>query len=152
AIAEWIRGAVEHLTPADEAGVQLLALTLAQLERAGGALANVDVAIERGDDVDAYLGRMESRARLSRDARAWTEAARKLLHELGLTPAGRAELEDRQLTVVHAHEVQVVLAAWNQAAAEFVPHGRRTAFLARLDEALRVAMPDVVLELPAAEE
>jgi hypothetical protein len=76
-----------------------------------------------------------------------------LLHELGCTPAGRREREDRLVRVEHVHigEVQMVLSAGNAAATQFVPPRQRDAFLAALNEGLRVGMPDVVLELPAVE-
>jgi len=151
-IAEWIRSTADHLTAADEPALRLLAQTLAHFERASGVLGDVDGAFELGKDVDEYLRRMESRARLSNDARRWADSARKLMHELGLTPAGRAELEDRTLTVVHVHEVKVLFDSFVREVAALVPFKRRDEFLRAFElaaaEVARSTGADVVLELP----
>lgn len=150
-IAEWIRGLGDHLTPADEPALQTLALMLAQLERAAGVLVEVDGAIVRGRDVDAYLARIERRARLSSDARGWAKEARNLMHELGLTPAGRVALEERQLTVIHVAEVQVALSEWARVTGEFVAPARRADFLEAIAR-LAIEMPVPAIELPPASD
>jgi hypothetical protein len=148
-IAEWIRAQADHLTTADEAAVQTLALVLAQLERAAGVLGEVDEAIVRGDDVDVYLGRIESRARLSQDARRWADSARRAMDGLGLTPAGRAQLEAAlQPPGIPVHEVRELFVAFFRAATEFVEAARREEFMGRM----KSVSGDVVGELPAAEE
>jgi hypothetical protein len=148
AISGWIRSLAEHLTPADEPAVQTLGLTLAQLERAAGVLGEVDEAIKRGDDVDVYLGRIESRARLSQDARRWADSARRMMDDLGLTPAGRAALEAAQQPPgIPAPEVQGLFSAFFRVAIEYVDSVRRQEFMRRIDA---VSAP-LLGELPAGE-
>jgi hypothetical protein len=148
-IAAAVRGLGSHLTPADEPAVQLCALLLAQVERAARTLGEVDEAIERGGEgVDAWLGRVERRGRLSQDARGWAKEVRNLLDRLGLTPAGRAALEERQLTVVHVHQVQLVLDAWRKVTSQYVPVKRRAEFLL----AFAAAMREAGIELPTERE
>jgi hypothetical protein len=91
-IAEWLRSVGPHLRPIDEPALQVLGLTIAQLERAAAVLEEAGQAIDRGEDVDAWLGRIEKRGSLSKDARDWSSSARRMLESLGLTPTGRAAL------------------------------------------------------------
>jgi len=77
ALAARLRKAGGHLTAADEAGLAVAALSAIQLSCATGALEEVAEAIERGDDVDTWLGRLESRSRLSKDARGWSNTVRQ---------------------------------------------------------------------------
>jgi hypothetical protein len=132
ALAARLREAGEHLTAADEAGLAVAALSAIQLSCATGALEEVAEAIERGEDVDRWLGRLESKARLSKDARAWSNTVRQWLDSLGLTPAGRRNLEDRTLTVIH--HVQPLMVAFLVSVAELVPPERRGELEAKFDE------------------
>jgi hypothetical protein len=132
-LAGKLRGLADHLTPADEPALQTLALLLAQLERVAGVLGEVDDAVKRGADVDVYLGRVERRSRLSADMRGWAKEGRNLLHELGLTPAGRRDLEaERTLMVVH--QLHPILVAFVVSLAELVPPERRGELDARFEE------------------
>jgi len=153
-IASAIRRVATHLTPADEPALQLLGLKLAQLERAAGVIGQVDAAIEEREDLsdlDRYLGRIERRARLSQDARGWGAESRKLMNDLGLTPAGRAALEERTLTVVHVHEVQEAMSAFFEICRRLLPGDRWAEFSAATDA--WVAAHDVgVRALPSGEE
>jgi hypothetical protein len=148
AIAAWIRSQADHLTAYDEAEVQRGALVLAQLERAAGVLGEVDEAIVRGTDVEVYLGRIERRASLSKDARGWAAESRRTLDGLGLTPTGRAQLEAAaQPPGIPPAEAQALFAAFFQTAIEFVDHVRRDEFMKRIDA---VSAP-LLGELPAGE-
>lgn len=139
----------DHLTEADEPGVAIAALSAVQLSCATGALEEVTEAIERGEDVDQWLGRLESRGRLSQDARRWSDTVRKWFDSLGLTPGGRRELEDRSLTLIHVHEVQLALSEWARVTGEFVPASRRAEFLEAIGR-LAAEMPVPAIELPPA--
>jgi hypothetical protein len=77
-IAEEIRPTLPAGAVCDEPVLQLLALTLARVERGAAA-------IERVDDLSESL-------RLSHDLRAWVNGARRLANDLGLTPTSRARL------------------------------------------------------------
>lgn len=124
----------DHLTPADDAGLAVAALSAIQLSCATGALEEVTAAIERGDDVDVWLGRLESRARLSQDARRWSDTTRRWFDSLGLTPVGRATLEaERQPRGIPPDEAQALFRALFVTALEYVDHVRRQEFLARID-------------------
>lgn len=76
-LANEIRPFVRAYQPEDELAVKALALALARIEAAAGALA----AAEPGD-----------LARLEQDMRGWTNTKLKLLTELGLTPLARRRL------------------------------------------------------------
>jgi hypothetical protein len=76
-LVELIRPDVPMLRPADELTVRLLAVTLARLERALGALE------------EAEPGSME---KLESDARGWVNRAAQLADKLGLNPTSRARL------------------------------------------------------------
>lgn len=96
--AAEIRSELEERLPlrsdADAVTVDLLAATLAQLERAllvlGAAQTDETQAIKDGKKVSreahAQLGR------LSQDARGWLARAERLLQELGMTPHSRVRL------------------------------------------------------------
>jgi hypothetical protein len=107
-IADWLRRCGDHLTAQDEPAVETLGLLLAQAERAAGVLGEVDEVVKRGDGdaVDEWLGRLEARGRLSQDSRRWIDSARRLLHELGLTPSGRVELQQQLHLHVHVSELR----------------------------------------------
>lgn len=149
-LAEKLRGLADHLTAADEPALETLALLLAQLERAAGVLDDVDEVVKRGADVDLYLGRVERRSRLSADTRGWAKEARNLLHELGLTPKGRRDLEERTLTVFHQHEVHAAIAVWFEIASRYVDRGRFDAFADEVQAAFE-RLDSGVRELPAAD-
>jgi hypothetical protein len=77
-LAETVRVLVGPLyRESDELAVRLLAMCLARIEAAEAALAEA----EPGD-----------LARLQADMRGWTNTSRRLLNDLGLTPAARARL------------------------------------------------------------
>jgi hypothetical protein len=141
----------DHLAEADEPAIAIAALSAVQLACATGAVEEVAEAIERGDDVDEWLGRLESRARLSQDARRWSDTVRKWFDSLGLTPAGRHELEERSLTLIHVHEVQLALSQWARVTGEFVPASRRGEYLAAIGR-LAADMPVPAIELPPASD
>lgn len=92
--AKTLRAEVEALVPfgttADAPMIDLLALTLAQAERAGLALAveqaQSAAATTIGDPPSPRLDR------LAQDARGWVNTATKLLDALGLSPTSRARL------------------------------------------------------------
>lgn len=76
-LAEALREAVPAYSPSDEVAVRLLALTLARLEASS-------TAIEGATPTDM--------ARLRQDERGWTNTARRLLGDLGMTPTSRGRL------------------------------------------------------------
>lgn len=96
--AAEIRAELEERLPlrsdADTVAVDLLASTLAQLERAllvlGAAQMEETEAIREGKkvsrDAHAQLGR------LAQDCRGWLARAERLLQELGMTPQSRVRL------------------------------------------------------------
>jgi hypothetical protein len=139
----------DHLTPADDAGLAVAALSALQLSCATGALEEVTEAIERGDDVDVWLGRLESRSRLSQDARRWSDTTRRWFDSLGLTPAGRAQLEAAQHPPgISIGEAQAFVMSCLQVATEFIDAANRAAFLARFDATFR----PVIGELPPPDD
>jgi hypothetical protein len=109
----------------------------------------VTAAIERGEDVDVWLGRLESRARLSQDARRWSDTVRRWFDQLGLTPAGRAALEERSLTI-NAHieitEVRTFVGLLLERVSGLVEPARRPELL----ELVRDMEDELRAELPAA--
>jgi len=96
--ARDIRAELEELlplrSPADAPTVDLLAMTLAQLERAmlhlGAVQADEAEAIRDRKRVDRQTG--ATLQRLQADTRGWVSRAERLLHALGLTPTSRAQL------------------------------------------------------------
>jgi hypothetical protein len=99
-IADALRPLVPAYSPSDEAALQNLAITTARVEAAERALAQVDAAA--GDQpVTAFIGEAgEKLARLREDLRGWLGLARRLQHDLGLSPRARFELG---LTAAKAH-------------------------------------------------
>lgn len=71
---------VPFATESDGPAVELLAVTLAQLERAGLALSEGQADGAQGQD------------RLGQDLRAWIRTADRPLDRLGMTPTGRGRL------------------------------------------------------------
>jgi hypothetical protein len=105
---------------------RILALSAIQLSCGTGALEEVTAATERGEDVDVWLGRLESRARLSQDSRRWSDTVRKWADALGYTPVGRAQLEAAsQPRGISMEEARQFAAAVFEAAFEFVDRTRR---------------------------
>jgi hypothetical protein len=90
ALREELSGLVPLGADADAPAIDLLALTLAQVERAGVVLAveqaRSQEAMRRGDPPPERLDR------LAADCRSWTNTAARLLDQLGLTPTSRARL------------------------------------------------------------
>lgn len=76
-LADELRPLVPAGRPADEVALRLLALCLARIEAAHAALEKAK---------PAELATLES------DARGWTNTARRLLSDLGMTPTARARL------------------------------------------------------------
>jgi hypothetical protein len=130
---------------ADELGRRVLAMCTLQLAASTSSVEQVTAAIERGDDVDVWLGRLEARGRLSKDSRQWAETVRKWADSLGYTPVGRAQLDAARLPPgIPPHEAQAFAYAVLSAALEFVDRARRKEFNERLDT--------IIGELPAAEK
>jgi hypothetical protein len=150
ALMARLRVSAEHLTAADEAGLAVAALSAIQLSVATGAVEEVAEAIERGDDVDTWLGRLESRSRLSKDARGWSNTVRQWFDTLGLTPKGRRDLEERTLTVFHQHEVHAALRSWLEIGSRYVEPGRFDAFMDEVEAAF-ARLDAGVPELPAGD-
>lgn len=96
--AREIRDELEELlplrSPTDAPTVDLLAMTLAQLERAflhlGVVQADEAEALRDGRKVDKQTAAALSR--LQADARGWVGRAERLLDDLGLTPRSRVGL------------------------------------------------------------
>jgi hypothetical protein len=96
--AREIRDELEELlplrSPADAPTVDLLAMTLAQLERAflhlGAVQSDEAEAIRDGRRVDRQTA--STLQRLQADARGWVGRAERLLDDLGLTPRSRVGL------------------------------------------------------------
>jgi hypothetical protein len=129
----------------DEPARKVAALSTIQLSCAVGALEEVTEAIERGDDVDQWLGRLESRSRLSQDSRRWSDSVRRWFDALGLTPVGRAQLEAAQQPPgIPPHEAREFALAVFKLAYEYIDAARRREFDARLD-AVFLLLPDRVV-------
>jgi hypothetical protein len=125
AVAPWLR-------PEHELALRLLGLAVARLERS----STVTLAPpEEGDDVEEWATRVKATTTLSRDERGWLAQATRLAHELGLTPAGQAAIEERERTVIFVAEAQELFTALFTAAAAFVPAEVRAAFLEAVDQA-----------------
>jgi hypothetical protein len=81
-------------SPADEPTLDLLAMTLAQLERAllvlGAVQADESEAIRDGRRVPKETA--STLQRLSADARGWMGRAQRLMDDLGLSPRSRLSL------------------------------------------------------------
>ena len=96
--AREIRDELEELlplrSPADAPTVDLLAMTLAQLERAFIHLGAIQIdeaeAIRDGRKIDRATA--STLQRLQADARGWVGRAERLLDDLGLTPRSRVGL------------------------------------------------------------
>ena len=76
-LADQIRELVPAYSPSDEITIRLLCLALARLERSSDVAASVPI---------------EELGRLRQDERGWTNTARRLLNDLGMTPTSRAGL------------------------------------------------------------
>jgi hypothetical protein len=144
-IADEQRAVAPHLQPADEAMLQVFALGIARLELMSAVV--LAAPGEEGADVEEWAERVERNVRLSADARGWMRETVRLAYQLGLTPAGRAEIEERERTVIFVEEAQELFTALFAAAAAFIPAELREAFLEKVDEARR-ALP---IERPALE-
>ncbi len=93
-LAIELRDLVPLATVADSPAIDVLALTLAQLERASVVLSHrqqTEVAQLREGRRPGKIDRDDLR-RLSQDARGWASVATRLLEALGMTPASRAKL------------------------------------------------------------
>ena len=93
-IAESLHDVVPVVSSCDAATIDVLGLVLAQLERAGAALAIVQAAdVDRlvaGDDLG--VDRRDDLRRLAADSRGWANVALRYFDALGLTPTSRARL------------------------------------------------------------
>jgi hypothetical protein len=149
----WEAGA-GHLTDADGPAVAVAALSAVQLACATGAVEEVAAAIERGDDMDVWLSRLESRSRLSNDARRWSQTVRQWFDSLGLTEVGRAQLEAaRQPQGIPAGEVHELFSVFFRTALEYVDGRRREDFLRAIEsvsppDALPVIEAEVIEDAP----
>ncbi len=76
-LADQIRELVPAYSASDEITIRLLCLTLARLERSSDVTGNVPI---------------EELGRLRENERGWTNTARRLLNDLGMTPTSRAGL------------------------------------------------------------
>jgi len=76
-LADLIRELVPAYSPSDEITIRLLCLALARLERSSDATGKVPI---------------EELGRLRENERGWTNTARRLLNDLGMTPTSRAGL------------------------------------------------------------
>lgn len=107
-LAAEARAAAPWLTAADEPALRLYALSVARLELASQVL--LDPIGENAGAVEEWRKKVELSPTLSRDSRGWANTAVRLAAELGLTPAGRAAIEDRLASVVALEDVQRLLA------------------------------------------
>jgi hypothetical protein len=125
-LAEQARATAPWLTPADESALRLWAMAVVRLE----LLAHVLLPPLEEDPaaIEEWARKVEASPTTSRDARGWHANAMRLGDQLGLTPAGRAAIEDRERTVVSAFEVKDVFTALFLAAAEFVADEKWPAF------------------------
>lgn len=146
-LADEQRAAAPWLSPADEAALRIFALGVARLE-----LMSVVVLAspgEEGADVEAWAARVERNVRLSQDARGWLRETVRLAHELGLTPPGRAAMEERDRTVLLITDVQPVLVAFARIAVMQSPPELRSETQRLLEAAasgLVALEPPVVVE------
>lgn len=76
-LADQIRELVPAYSPSDEITIRLLCLALARLERSSDVTGEVPI---------------EELGRLRENERGWTNTARRLLNDLGMTPTARAGL------------------------------------------------------------
>jgi hypothetical protein len=96
--AREIAGSLTEVVPvvsaADTAAIEVLSMTLAQLERAHAVLAVAQTTELEAITAKRALTRLEreSLTRLSADARGWVNSSTRLLDQLGLTPTARARL------------------------------------------------------------
>ena len=76
--------------------LEVAATTLARVEAADRALAEVDRAVaEGGKELSAYLGSgAVPFERLRQDLRGWVHSSLKALEQLGLTPMSAARIEE----------------------------------------------------------
>lgn len=93
-IAQQIEAVVSIASEADRPLIEVLSMTLAQLERAHAVLA----AEQRTELEQLQAGKRPTKAhrqnlqRLSADARGWANSARRMLEDLGCSPRSRAAL------------------------------------------------------------
>jgi DNA-binding SARP family transcriptional activator len=89
-VRDEIAGLVPFASDADGAILDLLSITLAQVERAGIVLAYEQSqsarSVENGEEPSPRLDR------LAADTRAWVNTAAKLLDQLGMSPTARVRL------------------------------------------------------------
>lgn len=131
-LVEEQRTVAPWLQPADELALRLLAVAVARIERA----TSVTLATpEEGDDVEEWATRVTATTSLSKDERGWLNTAAKLAHELGLTPAGRAVIEERERSVLAVEEAQRAFTVLFAAAGRFVAQELRAEFLSAIAEA-----------------
>lgn len=144
-LAAEARSLAPWLQPADEHALRLWAMAVVRLELLAHVL--LPPLKEGPEALEEWARKVESSPTTSRDARGWHANAMRLGDQLGLTPAGRAAIEERERTVIVVAEAQELFSALFTAAAGFIPLELRPAFLARVDEA-SAALP---IERPALE-
>ena len=107
ALREELAQLVPFGTETDGPAIDLLAITLTQVERAGLVLA-VEQA-ENAARLSVGAPPSDRLDRLAADARAWVKTAAKLLDQLGMTPLARARLgldvanTRRSLSLIELH-------------------------------------------------
>ena len=93
-IAASLREVAPIASPADDATIDLLAMVLAQVERATLVLGAIQARelerVQSGGNLDP--ADRDDLRRLASDARSWTNTALRYFEALGLTPLSRAKL------------------------------------------------------------
>jgi hypothetical protein len=90
-IASVIRAGVPAYSAADEVTIALLAQTLVRVERSAAAIDRVDEA--SSNELQPFIvGQAQELGRLRDDHARWIALARKLVSDLGLSPASRSAL------------------------------------------------------------
>jgi hypothetical protein len=104
-IADEIRPLVPGYSSADEPAVRLLSLVLTRVEKGTAALDEVDA--HAASDLAPYaVGDAAKLQRLRQDVLGWTNTARRLLSDLGMTPLSRSRLG---LNLAHGESVVIQL-------------------------------------------
>lgn len=123
-LCEELRAKAPWLTPADDLMLEVFATGVLQF----AAVSRIRLpAVADAGDLDAWS--VEVTATLSRDQRGSFRDVMKAGDALGLTPAGRAAMEECAQTVMLVADVQAIVTAVFTEAGRFVPAERREEFL-----------------------
>jgi hypothetical protein len=133
-LAGEARAVVPWLQPADEHALRLWAMAVVRLELLAHVL--LPPLEDDSDAIEEWARKVEASPTTSRDARGWHAQAMRLGDQLGLTPAGRATIEERERSVLAIEEAQGAFAVLFAAAGRFVAQELRAEFLAAIEDAV----------------